>query len=90
MLIGNIFLSEKGRDDLRASHIVYQELAVDLKTSEGFLGDTAYGKACRRLVNKFIQDEPDVANTIRNKVPVATKFNPIREFLLHTSKYPLA
>src|SRR5262245_23585283 len=53
MLIGNIFLSEKGRTDLRASHIVYQELSVDLKTSEGFLGDTAYGKACRRLVNKF-------------------------------------
>src|SRR5262249_28407702 len=90
MLIGNIFLSEKGRDDLRASHIVYQELSVDLKTSAGFLGDTPYGKACRRLVNKFICDDYDVAQTIKNHVPIATKFNPIREYLLHTSKSPLA
>src|SRR5262249_19629821 len=89
MLIGNIYLSEIGREDLRASHIVYQELSADLKTSEGFLGNTDYGKACRRLVNKFCNEEPDVAGMIKNHVPLATKFNPIREFLMNTRKYPI-
>jgi hypothetical protein len=89
MLIGNIYLSEVGRTDLRASHIVYKELDDAQKTSAGFLADTEYGKACRRLVNKFTIDDADVCNTIKDHVPVATKFNPIREFLTNTRKYPL-
>jgi hypothetical protein len=89
MLIGNIYLSEIGRTDLRASHIVYQELEESQKTSAGFLANTPYGKACRRLVYKFTVDEADVSDMVKNHVLMATKFNPIREFLTNTSKYPL-
>jgi hypothetical protein len=86
MLVGNIYLSEMGGDDLRASHKVLKELPAYLKTSAGFIGDHPYGKAARQLVKKLTEQCPDLCDRIAKFVPLtnasgAPVFNPIREYL---------
>jgi hypothetical protein len=86
MLVGNIYLSEMGGDDLRGSHKALKVLPADLKTSAGFIGDHAFGRAARGLVKKLAEECPDLCDLIARVVPLtgasgAPVFNPIREYL---------
>jgi hypothetical protein len=87
MLVQNIYLSEMGHnDDLRGSHKEVKVLPADLRTSAGFIGDHAFGRAARALVKKFTEQCPDLCDLLARVVPTtgatgAPVFNPIREYL---------
>src|SRR5262249_20251154 len=91
-LVCNIYLSEKGKKDLRGNHPGCGPLTAPLNTSEGFLGKGAAPPSRaqlehRRLVSKFVTQSRGLCDDICHKV-TAADFNPIREYLCYTSLYP--
>ena len=84
VLVANIFMSERGETKLRKD---YKDLKHPLKaawsTSAGFLSDATH----RRWVSRFcLLEEPTLAQQIA--ALTTSPFNPIREYLNNTGKYP--
>jgi hypothetical protein len=89
ILLTNIYMSQRGKTQFRKDHHGGDALGrvapggPDWSTPDGFLSD----RTVRRWVSEFCErEESDLAGKLRQ---VATRFNPIREYLDHKSKYPL-
>jgi hypothetical protein len=80
MLVGNIYLSEVGRSDLRASHQTYKELDPKRRTSAGFLTADDFGRATRALLAKLRLQMPGLFESLATAVSPQVAFNPVREF----------
>jgi hypothetical protein len=92
ILVSNIYISEKGRKLLAANHHGWAALREELSTSEGFLGKGAARPSRdhlenRRLVQKFVCQNHRLSSYLSGKVNGA--FNPIREFMRNSQRYPL-
>ena len=86
-LFENIYRSEVSSELLFGYDAT--ELPENLKKSIGFLKDPEYGVPNRRLVHKLVYQQKDLCSDIRDLVDISVEFNPIREFMIHMSKYPL-
>ena len=73
IMVANIYISEKGRPQLRDSHVGFTALASQFSTSEVFL----YRDDDYRLIEKYCKQHP-VAAPMLAKVNAA--FNPIRAY----------
>jgi Effector protein len=84
ILVANIFMSERGEKQLRKDHHdVKHPLKAAWSTSAGFLSDATN----RKWVSRFcLFEEPTLARQIA--ALTTSPFNPIREFLNNTGKYP--
>jgi hypothetical protein len=74
ILITNIYMSERGRMQLRKDHHGYQPLEKNLSTSTGFLTKLEHLRWLSWLVNRN-------AVFLRRVADVVTSFNPIRAYL---------
>jgi hypothetical protein len=92
VLLTNIYLSERGKKNLRGNYLGFGLLATELSTSEAFLGKgtspvSKMHREHRRLVHKLVCEDWRMCSTISAKVNAP--FNPIREFMRHAELYPL-
>src|SRR6266545_3268830 len=91
VLVTNIYLSERGKTNLRGNYLGFGLLTAPLNTSEGFLGNGTIPVSPqhlehRRLVNKLVTDDWGMCDYISHKVNAG--FNPIREYLRNSGRYP--
>jgi hypothetical protein len=91
ILLQNIYASEKGLTILRRDHYGDGPLPKSLSTSETFLGKGQRPLSTEQLENRqLVIRLTNECLTLCGKIlsHVHAAFNPIREYLLHTSEYP--